>query len=203
VKNPNPAVVVKPNWIQESHEDKADVWEPVITHPTVVLAVIKCLAELLAGRGSIWRCDAPHTYANFEAILARGNLKQHLADIRSSWLSLKFETLDLRREVWLRKECVSRTPTQSIGPRGYVCFNLGRDNLFYGHPGQGCFYGTDYNTGIVNSNHAGEVQEYLLAGSVVKCDLFINVPKCEQAFAPHRWPIGTVPLEDLAYGTNA
>ena len=29
-------VVVKPNWVQQAHEYRQQVWEPVITHPAVV-----------------------------------------------------------------------------------------------------------------------------------------------------------------------
>src|SRR4051812_38076865 len=45
--DPGRLVVVKPNWIQESHEYQPDVWEPVITHPRLLLAVIEALAELM------------------------------------------------------------------------------------------------------------------------------------------------------------
>ena len=38
-------VVVKPNWLQEAHEYKPDVWEPVITNPELVI----CILEYLAG----------------------------------------------------------------------------------------------------------------------------------------------------------
>src|SRR4051794_18534947 len=59
--DPARLVVVKPNWVQESHEYRPDVWEPVITHPAVLLAVIEGLAELMRGCGTISVCDAPHT----------------------------------------------------------------------------------------------------------------------------------------------
>ena len=38
-------IVIKPNWIQEAHEYKPDVWEPVITNPELVI----CILEYLAG----------------------------------------------------------------------------------------------------------------------------------------------------------
>ena len=38
-------IVVKPNWLQESHEHNKDVWEPVITNPELVI----CILEYLAG----------------------------------------------------------------------------------------------------------------------------------------------------------
>jgi len=173
-----PLIVVKPNWVQESHECFPDVWESVITHPTVVLAVVECLAERIAGRGTICICDAPHTYASFADIVARGNLKLCLKDIQRRWPNLHIDLLDLRREVWIRKEevVVSRHPNKN-DPRGYIKLDLGRDSLFYQHRGDGCYYGADYDSRVVNDHHHGEIQEYLLAGTPMACDLFVNLPK--------------------------
>jgi uncharacterized protein (DUF362 family) len=170
--------VVKPNWIQESHEKLADVWEPVITHPVVITAVVEGLAEAMNGRGVICVCDAPHTYADFGGIVARGGLMKEIDRVRRQWPRLQVEILDLRREVWIRKEqvVVERRPNPE-DPRGYVRLDLGKDSLFHRHRGEGKYYGADYDSRVVNEHHRGEVQEYLLAGSPMACDLFVNVPK--------------------------
>jgi len=171
-------VVIKPNWIQDAHEYKPDEWESVITHPALVLAVVEEVAVAMGGKGIICVCDAPHTYASFESILARGEVKAKLDAVSHRWPELSLEVLDLRREIWMRKEevVVERRPNKE-DPRGYVRFNLGRDSLFHGQPGEGRYYGADYDTRIVNSHHCGNTQEYLLAGTPIKCDLFINLPK--------------------------
>ncbi len=171
-------VVVKPNWIQESHEALPDVWEPVITHPRVVTAVVETLATAMGGRGTICVCDAPHTYADFGAIVRRGALLSEIDRVRRQWPRLDIEIVDLRREVWIRKEqvVVERKPNPE-DPRGYVRLNLGSDSLFHGHRGEGRYYGADYDANVVNEHHRADVQEYLLAGSPMACDLFVNVPK--------------------------
>jgi uncharacterized protein (DUF362 family) len=171
-------VVVKPNWIQESHEYRPTVWEPVITHPGVVLALLEALAEAMGGRGTICLCDAPHTYADFDAIVRRGGLRDAIRDMKERWPRLDFELLDLRREVWIRKEevVVERRPTPQ-DPRGYVRLDLGKESLLYRHAGEGRYYGADYDSRVVNEHHRGEVHEYLISGSPMACDLFVNVPK--------------------------
>ena len=176
--DPGRLVVVKPNWIQESHEHRAGVWEPVITHPRILLAIVETLASYMDGRGTICICDAPHTYADFSAITTRGDLKDGIEALRRRWPVLRIEQLDLRREIWVRKEevIVERHPNPE-DPRGYTKFDLAKDSLFYDHKGQGSYYGADYDTTVVNRHHRGEVQEYLLAGSPMACDLFLNVPK--------------------------
>jgi len=171
-------VVVKPNWIQEGREDNPDVWEPVITHPSLVVSVVDSLAKKMRGKGTISICDGPHTYASFEAIVDRGALKNAFESIRLQWPDLKLELLDLRREIWIRKEevVIERRPNPD-DPRGYVKVNLAEDSLFYGHPGEGRYYGADYDSAVVNRHHCGRMQEYLIAGTPIACDLFINVPK--------------------------
>ena len=171
-------VVVKPNWIQQSHERLPDVWEPVITHPAVVLGVVEALADTMRGRGTICLCDAPHAYADFAAILARGGLLDGIAALRQRWPALRLEVCDLRREVWRRKdEVVVERRANAEDPRGCVRFDLGPQSLFYGHAGEGAYFGADYDTRVVNRHHCGRVQEYLVAGSPMACDLFVNLPK--------------------------
>ena len=43
-------VVLKPNWIQESHEYDAEAWEAVITNPTLLLATVQVLERACEGR---------------------------------------------------------------------------------------------------------------------------------------------------------
>lgn len=176
--DPSRHVVVKPNWVQESHEYKPDIWESVMTHPSVVIAVVETLAKKMRGRGTITICDAPHTYATFEAIVSRGELKRNLQNIQLDWPELQLELIDLRREIWIRKEEVVIERYQNTDdPRGYVKVNLGENSLFYNHPGEGRYYGADYDSSVVNKHHSGRIQEYIIAGTPVACDLFINIPK--------------------------
>lgn len=173
-----PLVVVKPNWVQESHEYAPDVWEPVITHPAVLLATIEALAEQMRSGGTIAVCDAPHTFASFATITARGDFLPQFQQLSQRHPQLTFELIDLRREVWTRQEEVivdRRANPQD--PRGYVQLDLSRDSLFYRARGENRYYGADYDSRVVNSHHHGEIQEYLLAGTPIACDLFVNVPK--------------------------
>jgi hypothetical protein len=172
-------IVVKPNWVQEGHEYEREVWESVITSPDLVLSVVECVAERVAGgRATICICDAPHSYASFSAILSRGQFGAGFASLAAKYPSVKFQLLDLRREVSIVKEqVVVERRSQPDDPRGYVQFDLGEDSLFYGHHGEGHFYGADYDSRVVNCHHHGKVQEYLVSGTATVCDLFINLAK--------------------------
>jgi uncharacterized protein (DUF362 family) len=173
-----PLVVVKPNWVQEAHEYEPDNWLPVITHPNLILCVLEALAQRVPGSATLSICDAPITSASFAGIVARGDFATRFQALKARFPKVEFEILDLRREVWTRREqvVVSRTRNPD-DPRGYVVFDLGKDSLFYGHPGEGRYYGADYDERVVNEHHRGETQEYMLAGTPTACDLFINLPK--------------------------
>lgn len=177
-KGPDCLVVVKPNWVQEAHENQPEIWEPVISNPVVVLAVVEAIAEAMGGQGTICLCDAPHTYADFESIVARGKLKSNYESLKERYPDLTFELVDLRREIWVRKEqVIVERRENNPDPRGYVQLDLGESSLFYRHSGEGRYYGADYDSGVVNKHHCGQIQEYLLAGTPMMCDLFVNIAK--------------------------
>jgi hypothetical protein len=59
-------VVVKPNWVQHRAES-SDSWGALITSPDLVEQVVRAVATLTGGRALVSVCDAPHTYADFDA----------------------------------------------------------------------------------------------------------------------------------------
>jgi len=170
-------VVVKPNWVQHRAESR-DTWEAVITSPELVEQVVRAVAALTGGEALVSVCDAPHTYADFDAILDRGGLGERLAGIRNEWPRLQLETLDLRRERWIVQDgVVVRRQPNVEDPRGYTAVDLGPRSCLYRHQGEGRFYGADYDRKGVNRHHQGERHEYLLAGTPLQADLFVNLPK--------------------------
>ena len=170
-------VVVKPNWVQHRAESR-DTWEALITSPDLVEQVVRAVAVLTGGSALISVCDAPHTYADFGAILDRGALRQRLERVRHEWPALQLEVLDLRRERWIVQESVVvRREANVEDPRGYTAVDLGSQSCLYQFRGEGRFYGADYDREGVNLHHHGDRHEYLLAGTPLEADLFINLPK--------------------------
>lgn len=171
-------VVVKPNWIQEGKEDNDQDWLPLITHPDLILGVVAGVSAEVCSKGTICVCDAPHGYADFEGIVSRGDVGNRIQRLAVTCENRKIEILDLRREVQIRREgVVVDRQVVPDDPRGYVRFDLGADSLFFGFGGEGRYYGSDYDSGVVNIHHRGLVQEYLLSGTAVKCNLFVNIPR--------------------------
>jgi uncharacterized protein (DUF362 family) len=170
-------VVVKPNWVQHRN-DSSDTWEALITSPRLVEEVVRAIATLTSGRSLISVCDAPHTVAQFSAILERGGLAARLDGVRREWPNLQLEVLDLRRERWLEQDgVIARRDPNPPDPRGYTAVDLAAQSCLYRHPGEGRFYGADYDRRVVNEHHHGSRHEYLLAGTPLDADLFVNLPK--------------------------
>lgn len=170
-------VVVKPNWVQQRCET-SDSWEALITSPLLVEQVVRAIAALTGGRAVVSVCDAPHTIADFEATIAHGDLPRRLAAVRKDWPELDLEVIDLRRERWVQRDgVILRREPNVPDPRGYTAIDLGARSCLYGHPGEGRFYGADYDRAGVNRHHRGDRHEYLIAGTPLDADLFVNLPK--------------------------
>jgi uncharacterized protein (DUF362 family) len=173
---PGERVLLKPNFIRESHARRPGEWEQIITHGTVIAAVARAVAQALAGRGTITIADAPQTDSDFAKISERAGLPQLQAELAREFPHLKLEILDLRREVWRTVNGViverRRLPED---PRGYTLVDLGERSWF--HHKAGRFYGADYDSAFTARHHAHGRHEYLLSRSAMDADLFINLPK--------------------------
>lgn len=159
---PGNRVLLKPNFIRQSHTDRPDEWEQIITHGTVIAAVAE---QVLAAGGKITIADAPQTDSDFDRIC-------ELTGVRR----LDAEILDLRREAWRTENGViverRKLPED---PRGYALVDLAGQSCFAGKSGK--FYGADYDTKFTANHHANGKHEYLLARSAMDADVFINLPK--------------------------
>lgn len=174
----NDTVIVKPNFVQECRNQDED-WEYVITHPTVIEAVIKILCETLSSTGKIILADAPMTGASFTKIL------EHLpVDYWKKYCREKkvpFEIIDLRDEEWKMASngiILERYKLEG-DPAGKVLANLKNENSeFFNKPKTDqLLYGADYDISETNRAHNGVDNFYSVSKTVVDADVFINIPK--------------------------
>ncbi len=159
---PGDRVLLKPNFIRQSHSQRPHEWEQIITHGAVIAAVAE---QVLAAGGKITIADAPQTDSDFDKICERTGIRR-----------LDAEILDLRREAWRTENGViverRKLPED---PRGYVLVDLGERSCFAGKTGR--FYGADYDTAFTAQHHSNGRHEYLLSRSAMDADVFINLPK--------------------------
>lgn len=173
---PGDTVLLKPNLVKEAHPRDPRGWRYVLTHGSIIRAVADYVVLALGGRGRIWLADAPQTDSSFAAIVQVLQLDRLAAFYRSR--GVEFELVDLRQQEWTPRDGVIVGRRDLAGdPRGYIPFDLGGASELYGFGGEGRYYGADYVTTEVNEHHAGSKHEYLIGGSAIHADVFINLPK--------------------------
>jgi uncharacterized protein (DUF362 family) len=173
--NPGEIVLLKPNLVKEIHPRDPQGWIYTLTHGSVIRAVADYVFKALNGDGKIIIADAPQTDSSFVKIISLLGLDV-LADFYKI-RGLNLEIVDLRQEEWINLDgiIVDRHKLQG-DPNGYVAFDLGDKSEFINHFGER-YYGADYDADELKRHHSNGHHEYLIAGSAIKCNVFINLPK--------------------------
>jgi uncharacterized protein (DUF362 family) len=194
---PGETVLLKPNFVKESHPRDPDGWRYVLTHGSVIRAVADHVFAAVGREGRVVIADAPQTDSSFDAIVRVLGLDRVQAHYRER--DFELELIDLRREEWLNRGgvIVGRTPLAG-DPRGGVPFDLGTDSELTAHGGAGRYYGAFYDAGEVNSHHSGGRHEYLVSASAIEADVIFSLPKLKT----HKKAGITVSLKNLV-GLNA
>jgi uncharacterized protein (DUF362 family) len=172
---PHDHVLLKPNLIRERHE-KRDESEQVVTHGSVVRAILDYVVIAAGIGGRITIADGPQTDSDFDAIVRRTRLDRVVEFYRQHGIHI--DLLDLRRERWFdRGEVIERREKLPGDPAGYATIDLGTASEFASYRGNGRFYGADYNSQETQRFHAGARHEYVLCRSALNADAVINLPK--------------------------
>lgn len=195
---PGETVFLKPNMIAEKHYYK-DEWEYVITHGSVIRAVIDYVFIALQGQGKIIVGDAPSTEANFAEIISRMGLKE-IQTLYRQGKDFEIEIIDLRDEVWIEKDRVVIDTVRLPGdPRGKAIVDLAGQSMFAELDQRDKhYYGAFYDSAETNRHHRAGKHEYAISASPLSADVFISIPKLKT----HKKCGLTVNLKSLV-GINA
>ena len=173
---PGDTVLLKPNLICESHSSRTNEREQVITHPSIIRAVLDYVFIALEGRGKVTIADGPQTDSDFDEIVRRTSLDKVVDYFQDKGLEISL--LDLRREHWLQRNGVTYKRESLPGdPAGYTTINLDGDSEFTNYPLNGRFYGADYDIEETAKYHSNGRHAYVLCRSVMDADVVINLPK--------------------------
>ncbi len=178
VVRPGDTVVLKPNFVREFRESSPDHADCVITHGSVIRAVLDYVFIALRGRGRIVIADAPQNDADFEVIRRIAGLDGIRAFYREH-AGMDVEVYDLRPERAHKIDGVIVGHEVLAGdPAGYVPVNLGAHSTFAPIEHR-CnrLYGAEYDTAEVCTHHRGGVHEYLISKTVLDADVVISLPK--------------------------
>ena len=173
---PGQTVLLKPNFVKEFHPRDPQGWVYVLTHGSVIRAVADYVFKALDGKGTVIVGDAPQTDSSFRKVAEVLQLQGLVEYYKRK--GLDFQLLDFRKEEWTNdREVITERRVLAGDPNGYVAYDLAESSEFYGHSGTGRYYGADYDAGVVNEHHNGIKNEYLISGTAIKCDVYINLPK--------------------------
>jgi len=174
---PGETVLLKPNLIAHS-QMYTDEWEHVITHGSILRAVVDYVYIALHGQGKIIIADAPQTDSQMPMIKQRIGIE---ATQDLYWKQKRFEIafLDLRDEHWVMKNGVCVEKVRLPGdPLGNARVNLANDSFFFEHRGLNKrYYGAFYDVAETNEHHRDGVHEYMISRTALQSDVFINLPK--------------------------
>jgi len=175
---PGHTVIIKPNWVRESHVDHPDQWEHVITHPSVITAVLKKVIDRLSGHGRVVITDGPQTDASYAKLIAHYPVDAWHKEAESRGVVI--DVIDLRDNEWKMKDGIVVERLDLPGdPNGKTEVMLyGESSEFWGHQkSKRGYYGADYNRIETNRAHDGNLNRYSVSRTVLEADVFINLPK--------------------------
>jgi len=174
---PGQTVLLKPNFVTSFNASGQDLFA-VVTHPSLLRALVDYAYLALQGKGRIIIADVPQMDCDWEELM-RAQRLDAIQAFYASRFRFPIEVHDFRdfAVIDYRKPHVSSNRKPLPGdPAGNVIINLGRRSHFYGLPNEN-HYGADYNRQETISHHQGETQEYCLSRTMLSADVVISVPK--------------------------
>jgi len=173
--NPGMCVVIKPNFVLSRHAEGKNLFA-IITHPSVLRAVMDYCWIALKGEGQIIVADAPQYNCNFEELLE----KTRLAEICAFYDQHAGPTVGYRdlRGYWSAKRHFPSMKQLLPGdPMGKIKVDLGTSSALYGKPNADHLYGAVYDRDETIQSHSGERHVYEISGTILLADVVISVPK--------------------------
>lgn len=175
---PGDSVLIKPNLVRHFHGDGTGT-EALVTHGSVVRAVMDYAALALKGRGRITLGDAPLQYADFAATLASSGVDRVLDSARK-WAGVPIEAVDFRRERSEKRGGLIVARLANAGdPGGYHVVRLDGRSRFAGLPERRAarYRVTQYDPATMRSAHGAGHHAYVVPDSVLAADVVLNLPK--------------------------
>jgi uncharacterized protein (DUF362 family) len=174
---PGQTVLIKPNFVLSFNRSGNNLF-CVITHPSILRAVVDYSYIALKGKGRIIIADDPQMDCSWNELMEKTRLIE-IQKFYSQKFSFKVDIVDLRNFEVIdpKKPAYSENRKALAGdPIGNVIVNLAENSEFFGLPSNN-YYGADYDRTETIRHHQGNVHEYCISKTVLSADVFISVPK--------------------------
>ena len=177
--HPGNTVVIKPNLVLDAHVKGADLYS-IITHPSVIRAVVDYCSIALNGTGRLIIADTPLGHCDFNHLLESTKLPS-ISEFYKKKRGVEISIYDLRKMMYPLNEyqfteCDSKIALNG-DPEGYTIIDLGQLSQLSSIQEPRKFQGTDYNRKETIQHHQGNRHEYLIPNTILHADVIISVPK--------------------------
>ena len=189
---PKNIVLIKPNLVRHFN-DNGHI-ECLITHGSLIRAVLDYTYIALKGEGRIIIADGPMDEGDFEKIVKITGLDS-IKEFYKEKVDFDIGIYDLRKERVIRKDgkIIERIKLKG-DPNGYTTVNLGNNSEFRRDGiDHRTFKGSECIDEIMFSHHNEDKEEYLIANTFLQADVVINIPKMKT----HRKAGVTLSLKNL------
>ena len=176
---PDDLVVIKPNMVRDFHEFPEEGTDALITHGSVVRAVLDYVYLAKGGQGTVIIADSPQNDADWDGLWRAFAYEELLAFYRQVAPQLDLRIYEVRKEAVRKRKGVVISRYERPGdPFGYSQINLGEHSEFEEVPHRfGRLYGAEYDISDTNRHHQPHLHEYYIANTFLQADVVINVPK--------------------------
>jgi uncharacterized protein (DUF362 family) len=180
---PGDTVVLKPNWVcHRNHGERYGLTDTdsLITHGSVLRAVLDYVCLALDGKGTIIIGDAPIQDTDWKSLLRIAGVAEIIKSIKDRFPGVTIEVHDFRLEhAYVRGGRIVAKSRHEPTPDAFCEVDLGDKSLLVP-----LMQGGNYAFGVANyprtrmvRAHSLERNLYLFPREVVEADVLINLPK--------------------------
>ncbi len=176
---PGDRVVLKPNLVRHRNGAEPHILS-LVTHGSVVRAVLDYVLVALRGEGEVTIGDAPVQETDFESVVTQTGLRPAVEWAAAHEKRVKIQLVDFRKEraKMLEGGVVLARETLGGDPKGFVEVDLGKRSWLTPLAVDAeKFRVTNYDKNTMPNAHDAEHNRYLIARSVLDADVVINLPK--------------------------
>lgn len=174
--NPGNKIVIKPNWVREMNPVNQDI-SGLVTHPSIIRAIIDYCLIALKGKGQIIIGDAPIQSADYELLKTRLQVDELIGFYKGK-TSIPITVEDFRKEIKMYGSSGEVRVHQVFEEKEFVEVNL--QDKSYLSPVISDFRKfrvTNYNPAKMFGYHSPGKNIYVISRSVLDADVIIHVPK--------------------------
>ena len=171
-------VLIKPNWVMHINKAKGlhDALDCLVTHPSVIRAIVDYVHIALKGSGKIIVADAPMQECDLAKMLEKIDYNKLFDFWNKNIPNVSIKDLRKYSSVFNHGVVIQKLLVEDSS--GGLCVDLGKDSFHYKLEKTDVSYKvSDYASKLTNKYHNSVRHEYEINRDVLEADVIIDVPK--------------------------